>query len=417
MRQRKKIRSAFARAGRCAVALALAVVFAVSSAEPGMAVTWADVNDLKSEASSLDAEKKELQEKLDALADDKSEAINRKILLDQQIANTSAQIQNVEAQISQYAALITQTQAELVEAQEKEEAQYELFCSRVRAMEERGTISYWSVLFKADSFTDLLSRLDIINEIMDSDQAVIDELEALQAEIETKMSELETSKAEEEKAKAELVSKKNELDSQRKEANAVIQELSSNENETEAALSELQAQQDALWAEAQRLSDQLVAQQAANGQSTESNPGGYIWPVDSRYITSTMGGRTSPGGIGSTNHKGTDIGRVGYTSSVYASKAGTVIVSQYSSSYGNYVVISHGSGNTTLYAHMSSRKVSVGQYVNQGDVIGITGSTGNSTGPHLHFEVTENGVRVNPLSHGAEPQMGYLSGYTLSGSA
>lgn len=382
-----------------------------------MAVTWADVNDLKSEASSLDAEKKELQEKLDALADDKSEAINRKILLDQQIANTSAQIQNVEAQISQYAALITQTQAELVEAQEKEEAQYELFCSRVRAMEERGTISYWSVLFKADSFTDLLSRLDIINEIMDSDQAVIDELEALQAEIETKMSELETSKAEEEKAKAELVSKKNELDSQRKEANAVIQELSSNENETEAALSELQAQQDALWAEAQRLSDQLVAQQAANGQSTESNPGGYIWPVDSRYITSTMGGRTSPGGIGSTNHKGTDIGRVGYTSSVYASKAGTVIVSQYSSSYGNYVVISHGSGNTTLYAHMSSRKVSVGQYVNQGDVIGITGSTGNSTGPHLHFEVTENGVRVNPLSHGAEPQMGYLSGYTLSGSA
>ena len=417
MRQRKKIRSVFARAGRCAVALALAVVFAVSSAEPGMAVTWADVNDLKSEASSLDAEKKELQEKLDALADDKSEAINRKILLDQQIANTSAQIQNVEAQISQYAALITQTQAELVEAQEKEEAQYELFCSRVRAMEERGTISYWSVLFKADSVTDLLGRLDIINEIMDSDQAVIDELEALQAEIETKMSELETSKAEEEKAKAELVSKKNELDSQRKEANAVIQELSSNENETEAALSELQAQQDALWAEAQRLSDQLVAQQAANGQSTESNPGGYIWPVDSRYITSTMGGRTSPGGIGSTNHKGTDIGRVGYTSSVYASKAGTVIVSQYSSSYGNYVVISHGSGNTTLYAHMSSRKVSVGQYVNQGDVIGITGSTGNSTGPHLHFEVTENGVRVNPLSHGAEPQMGYLSGYTLSGSA
>ena len=417
MRQRTKRGSVLARMGRCAAALALAVLFLASSAEPGLAVTWADVNDLKSEASSLDAEKKELQAKLDALADDKSEAINRKILLDQQIANTSAQIQNVEAQISQYAALITQTQAELVEAQEKEEAQYELFCQRVRAMEERGTISYWSVLFKADSFTDLLSRLDIINEIMDSDQAVIDELEALQAEIETKMSQLETSKAEEEKAKAELVSKKSELDAQRKEANAVIQELSSNENETEAALSELQAQQDALWAEAQRLSDQLVAQQAANGQSTEANPGGYIWPVDSRYITSTMGGRTSPGGIGSTNHKGTDIGRVGYTSSVYASKAGTVIVSQYSSSYGNYVAISHGSGNTTLYAHMSSRKVSVGDYVNQGDVIGITGSTGNSTGPHLHFEVTENGVRVNPLSHGAEPQMGYLSGYTLSGSA
>ena len=106
---------------------------------------------------------------------------------------------------------------------------------------------------------------------------------------------------------------------------------------------------------------------------------------------------------------------MGYTSSIYASKSGTVIISQYSSSYGNYVVISHGSGNTTLYAHMSSRKVEAGQSVTQGAVIGLTGSTGHSTGPHLHFEVTENGVRVNPLSDGAQPQMGYLSGYTLSG--
>ena len=273
------------------------------------------------------------------------------------------------------------------------------------------------MLFRSTSFTDLLGRLDAVNEVMKYDQGVINDLKDLQAEIKEKKATLETSKTESESAKAELVSKQSELNTQRSEANAVIQQLSANESETEGVLADLEAQQDALWAEAQRLSDQLVAQQAASGQSTESNPGGYIWPVDSRYITSTMGGRESPGGIGSTNHKGTDIGRVGYTSSVYASKSGTVIVSQYSSSYGNYIVISHGSGNTTLYAHMSKRLVSVGDYVDQGDTIGITGSTGNSTGPHLHFEVTENGVRVNPLSHGAEPQMGYLSGYTLSGSA
>ena len=124
-----------------------------------------------------------------------------------------------------------------------------------------------------------------------------------------------------------------------------------------------------------------------------------------------------PGGIGSTNHKGTDIGRVGYTSPVYAAKAGTVIIAQRSSSYGNYVVISHGVGNTTLYAHMSSIKVSVGTYVKQGQTIGITGSTGHSTGPHLHFEVVENNVRINPLSHGAAPKKGYLTGYTLSGTS
>ena len=403
----------------CRALLALAMALLLSGAEltPVLAVTQADIDALKNESSDLSAEKKELQAKLDALAEDKSTAMERKTLLDQQIAATSAQISNVEEQIQQYAALIDQKEEELAQAQADEAAQYELFCDRVRAMEKRGEVSYWSVLFRADSFTDLLSRLDMINEIMDADQRVIDELKDLQAEIETAKTELETSKAEEEAAKAELESRKSELNTQRSEANALIQQLAENESETEAALDELEAEQDAIRQEIQRLNEQLIAQQAASGQSTESNPGGYIWPVDSRYITSTVGGRASPGGIGSTNHKGTDIGRVGYTSPVYASKAGTVIVAQYSSSYGNYVAISHGSGNTTLYAHMSSLKVSVGQYVNQGDVIGITGSTGNSTGPHLHFEVTENGVRVNPLSDGAEPKMGYLTGYTLSSSA
>ena len=403
----------------CRSLFAAALVLALAGADllPAAAVTWADVNELKDEANSLDAEKKELEAQLDALADDKSQAVARKELLDQQIANTEAQIANVQAQIDEYAALITQTEQELTEAEEQEAAQYELFCDRVREMEKQGEVSYWAVLFRATSFTDLLGRLDAVNEVMQYDQGVINDLKALQAGSEEKKATLETSKTESEAARSELESKKSELNTQRNEANAVIQELTANENETEAVLADLEAEQDALWAEAQRLSDQLVAEQAANGQSTESNPGGYIWPVDSRYITSTVGGRASPGGIGSTNHKGTDIGRVGYTSPIYASKSGTVIVSQYSSSYGNYVVISHGSGNTTLYAHMSSRKVSVGEYVNQGDVIGITGSTGNSTGPHLHFEVTENGVRVNPLNDGAEPKMGYLTGYTLSKSA
>lgn len=407
----------FDRLCRAAFAGVLVLVLTGANLVPAAAVTWADVNELKEEASSLDAEKEELQAKLDALEDDKSQAVARKELLDQQIANTEAQISNVQAQIDEYTALIAQTEQELTEAEEQEAAQYDLFCDRVREMEKQGEVSYWAVLFRSTSFTDLLGRLDAVNEVMKYDQGVINDLKDLQAEIKEKKATLETSKTESESAKAKLVSKQSELNTQRSEANAVIQQLSANESETEGVLADLEAQQDALWAEAQRLSDQLVAQQAASGQSTESNPGGYIWPVDSRYITSTMGGRESPGGIGSTNHKGTDIGRVGYTSSVYASKSGTVIVSQYSSSYGNYIVISHGSGNTTLYAHMSKRLVSVGDYVDQGDTIGITGSTGNSTGPHLHFEVTENGVRVNPLSHGAEPQMGYLSGYTLSGSA
>lgn len=402
------------RGGRMLLALLCAVVVLSAELTPVLAVSQADIDALKETANTLNSQKKELEAKLDALADDKTKALERKTLLDQQVANTATQIKNVESQIAEYAALITQTEAELADAEEREAAQYELFCQRVRAMEERGTVSYWSVLFNADSFTDLLSRLDAVNEVMDADQAVIDELQALQVEISEKKASLETSKAEAETAKADLEGKKRELEAQRTEANKLIQSLVANENETEATIEGMEEEEEEILRRAQELSRKLAAEQAAAGNYKDVGPGGYIWPVNSRYITSTMGGRSSPGGIGSTNHKGTDIGRVGYTSSIYASKAGTVIVSQRSNSYGNYVVISHGSGNTTLYAHMSSRKVEVGQYVNQGDVIGITGSTGNSTGPHLHFEVTENGVRVNPLSHGATPQMGYLTGYTLS---
>ena len=398
------------RAGRVfqvLAALLLAVCVLCVDLSPALAVTQADIDKLKNNASDLSQQKKELQSKISALSDDIANNMKKKELLDSEISVLSSEISNVESQISTYAELITQTEAELLDAQEREAAQYELFCKRVRAMEERGTISYWSVLFKADSFTDLLSRLDFINEIMDSDQKVIQDLQDLQAEIEEKKESLETQKAESEAAKAELVSKKSELNKQREAANALVAQLRASKSEYQEDMDALSAEAEAVQAQILKLSKELAAQQAAQGKPSNAALGGYIWPVSSRRITSTFGGRASPGGIGSTNHKGIDIGGVGYTTEIHAAKAGTVIVSQYSRSYGNYVVVSHGSGNTTLYAHMSSRKVSVGQYVNQGDVLGITGSTGNSTGPHLHFEITENGTRINPLK--------YLTGYVLAG--
>ena len=399
------------RLGRSLLMLALALCLVTAELAPALAVTQAEIDKLKNEAADLKTQKKDLQKQLDGLANDKAAVLSRQKKLDEQISNTSAQIRNVEAQISAYEELIVQTEAELVDAEQREAVQYELFCHRVRSMEERGEISYWSVLFGATSFSDMLTRLNDINEVMDADQKVIDDLKALQVEITEKKLSLETSKAESEAAKADLVSKKKELDQQRQQAIALVKEIEANEKEYQSTIDQLAQEEEDILAEALRLSKKLAEEQAAQGKSQQSNPGGYIWPVDSRYITSTVGGRASPGGVGSTNHKGTDIGRVGYTSRIYAAKAGTVIVSQYSSSYGNYVVVSHGAGNTTLYGHMSSRSVSVGQYVNQGDVLGITGSTGHSTGPHLHFEVTENGVRIDPL------KKGYLTGYTLSATA
>ena len=385
-------------------ALALALLLTALDFTGALAVTQADINALQSDADELDAKRKELESQLDSLSDDKAQALKRKELLDQQISNTSAQIANVEAQISEYEELITQTEAELADAEEREEAQYELFCSRVRSMEEQGTVSYWSVLFKADSFTDLLSRLDFVNEIMDYDQRVIQDLQDLQQEITEKKESLEDSRSESEAAKAKLVSEKSTLDKQRADAVALVNEINANEAEYQSTLDAIDAEEEAIQARIVELSRQLAAQQAASGQTTSNAAlGGYIWPVSSRRITSPFGNRNTGIAGASTNHKGVGIGGVYYSSEVHAAKSGTVIVSQYSSSYGNYVVVSHGSGNTTLYAHMSSRSVSVGQWVDQGDVLGITGSTGISSGPHLHFEITENGVRVDPLQ--------YLTGY------
>ena len=395
------------RGTRVLAALLCALMLVAAVPAPAVAVTQADIDALKKDASGLAQQKKELKNKISALSDDISDNMKKKELLDGQISVLSSEIANVEEQIRTYTDLITQTEAELLDAQQREEAQYELFCRRVRDMEERGNVSYWSVLFKANSFTDLLSRLDIVNEIMDADQKVIDDLQDLQVEIEEKKTALEDQKTQSEAAKTELVAKKTELNVQRERANKLVQELRASQSEAQGDLDDLSAEEEAIQAEIVRLSKKLAEEQAAQGKPSNAALGGYIWPVSSRRITSTFGGRASPGGIGSTNHKGVDIGGVGYTSQIYAAKAGTVIVSQYSSSYGNYVVVSHGSGNTTLYAHMSSRKVSVGQYVNQGDVLGITGSTGNSTGPHLHFEITENGTRINPLK--------YLTGYVLAG--
>ena len=388
--------------GKSVAALALALVLLTGQVLPVLAVTWADVNDLKDDASALNSQKAQLESKLEELADDKSKALERRELLDQKIGVLVTQINNAQQQISDYDTLIDQTQAELEEAEAKEAEQYDLFCRRVRAMEEDGgKLSYWSVLFNATSFTDLLTRLSDANEVMEADQQVIDELEQLQAEIEEKKSNLETARTETVTLKNNLDSQKAELDQERAEANALAQEIESNAAEYQSTLDAIEAEEEAIQKKIVQLSQQLAAQSGSSSSSAAL--GGYIWPVSSRKINSPFGPRNTGIAGASTNHKGVDIGGVYYSSQVHAAKAGTVIVSQYSSSYGNYVVISHGSGNTTLYAHMSSRSVSVGQTVAQGDVIGITGSTGISSGPHLHFEITENGVRVNPLN--------YLTGY------
>ncbi len=410
-------------------ALLLAVLLLLAMAEPvGLveevrAVTQSDIDKLKKEKSAAAGERKDVENQISKLKDDIDGAIAKRTKLDEQIAATEREIASTEALISSYEQMLAQIAEELLENEKEEAEQYALFCERARVMEESGTTSYWSVLFKADSFSDLLSRLSDVQEVMNYDQNVLDSLRRLRSGIEAKQAYQEQLKEEAEEAKADLQSAKASLDNQRKEANAIVVQLQSDmaaqekllkekENEEAKIQQEIKKKEKELADRLAREAAEAAAKAAAAGGSSSSTTwtattGGYIWPESvSKKITSPMGSRNTGIPGASTNHKGVDIGGVGTTTTVVAAKAGTVIISKYSSSYGNYVVISHGPGNTTLYAHMSSRSVSEGATVSQGQAIGVTGNTGISRGAHLHYEITEGGSRVNPLN--------YLPGYVKS---
>ena len=396
--RKKLLRAALALA--CVFALTMSASAPLSLMQPASAVTQADIDQLQDELNGMSAEKEQLEKELKSLQNDKSAAVAKKENIDNQIAVLQREIRAVESLISEYETLIEQTEQEIRENEEEEARQYEKFCQRVRAMEERGTVSYWSVLFRSASFSELLSAMDFISEIMDSDQRVIDDLRDLRAQIEEKKASLQDSLAQQQSAKDALVVKRSELNTQRAEAEKVLAELRENESEYKKVLAEKDAAMERQQEEIVRLSRELARQ---NGDTTETY-GGYIWPCSSKYITSPLGSRYTGIKGASTNHAGIDIGRVGYKTKAVAAKAGTVIISAYNKYRGNYVVVSHGSGNTTTYQHLSSRSVSKGDYVAQGQVVGITGSTGVSSGAHLHFEITEGGKIIDPLT--------YLTDYT-----
>ena len=377
------------------LSLTLSTLTPLSMLQDASAVTQEEIDALQKELNGMSEEKAQLEKELKSLQGDKNAALAQKENLDKQINLLQSEIRGVEQLIDEYETLIVQTEQKIRENEEEEARQYEKFCARVRSMEERGTVSYWSVLFHSASFSDLLSAMDFISEIMDSDQKVIDDLRALREQIEQEKASLQDSLAQQQAARETLVAKRSELNTQRAAAEKVLTDLKANESQYRQLIAERDAAMERQQEEIVRLSRELARQ---NGDTTETY-GGYIWPCSSKYITSPVGARYTGIPGASTNHAGIDIGRVGYTTKAVAAKAGTVIVSAYNKYRGNYVVVSHGSGNTTTYQHLSSRSVNVGDYVAQGQVVGITGATGVNSGPHLHFEITEGGKIIDPLTY------------------
>ena len=377
---------------------------------PASAAAQEQIDALRQDASDLDAQKAEIQAQLADIQDDKDQALEQKRLLEEQIEVIQAEIDNMDAQILAYDELISQKNAELEQTEAQEQEQYELFCRRVRAMEEQGEISYWSVLFSSTDFSDLLDNYMMIEEIINYDNSVIETLQALQDTVERERAEVEEARAAQESARQERQAAQDELEAQEAQVDQVIAQISSQEDLLEEMEAELERAADAVDEQIRELERQM-APQISNVQSES----GFLWPLDASIntLSSLYGPRPDPFTGRPDNHTGIDIPAARGTP-IYASKSGVVITSVYGTgnawSYGNYVVVSHSDGTSTLYAHMSSRAVSEGQTVAQGEVVGYVGTTGNSTGNHLHFEVRVNGSRTDPLNYFTDLTLYYRSG-------
>lgn len=389
---------------------------------------------LKKKVEETKEEIKEVQAQYEETEDEIANIISKKNVIDQEIQLLHTQIENINEQIASFNVLIADKQDELDHAEARYEALNEDNKLRIRTMEEEGELSYWEVLFKANSFSDLLDRLNIVEEIAASDQRRLKELSQAADDVEAAQEELETEKADLEVTKQELDDTQAEMDSKREEADALIQELLTKADDLEALEEEFEkqekefldqiAQKEVEYDEAkQREWEAYMATYvppttappagstnnsgssnsgsgSGNSGSTSkpSGGGGWLRPCSYTSITSPFGYRTSPTTGASTYHQGVDLD-TGTGWPVVATRAGVVVFSGWGSAAGNYITIDHQDGFRSIYMHLSSRGVSVGQIVSAGQYIGATGSTGVSTGDHLHFGISLNGVYVNPCNY------------------
>ena len=349
------------------------------------------VSSLNSKLDSLANQKAKIQKELKAIKSKKQSTMTKKAALDQQIDVTEKEVDTINQLITALDVQVATVAEELSAAQAAEQKQTDDFLARVRIMEEEGSASMLGIILSADSFSDMLTRTELIENIVEGDKKLMRELAETRAGIAEKKAALDSARAEQAAAKSNLVKKQNSLQSQYNEANALLKSLNTSAAEYEKAFNEAEKAMDAARADLQKLLSK-------SGSSTYVG-GEFRWPTKATRITSYYGTRKDPITKKQSMHTGIDIG-AGMGSEIYAANSGTVIVAGWSSKgYGNYVVVDHGGGKSTLYAHMSKIKTTKGAKVTKGDVIGLVGSTGYSTGPHLHFEILINGKHTNPMNY------------------
>ena len=447
MKNRKKLVSILA--GVMAAIMLLTLIFSILP----MRAAAASSSEIRKQINALQENRKDIKNQISDLqtqyqqtSDDISDIVARKNVIDQEIGLLHTEIININEQISAYSVLIADQQEELDKAQDRYDELSADCKTRIQAMEEEGTVSYWEVLFKAKNFSDLLDRLNMVEEIASSDTRRLQELSDAAQRVETAQQELAAEKGELEGTRTELDNAQNELDVKRQEADDLIVQLIAKgeelkqqqidlEEEDEALLDEI-AQKEQEYNEAKLeewlaymatyvppttvapsipISDPNGNNSGTNNGSTDSgsssggnsSSGGgsnvtvgssWLVPCSYRMVSSPFGFRESPTTGASKYHQGVDLAAPAGTP-IIASRGGTVTVAGYSNSAGYYVTINHGDGFSSIYMHMTNYVVSSGQKVNQGQTIGYVGSTGISTGNHLHFGIAQNGAYVNPCNY------------------
>lgn len=350
------------------------------------------VSELKKELAEKQKETDKLKKQIKDKKSDKAAVLDTINNLDSQIDTMQSEIDAVQSVINEKQAEIDTANANIENLNNSIAVTKEKLKSRMKVMYEYGQTSYLEILLESKSFSDLFTRIAAIRAIVKHDDSIMDDYAKKIDEIQESKAIVESEQQEQIEAKAILVSKQDEIEAAKNEKNKIVEQLNSDISSLEEAEKQREKDEQALQAEINK------ALPKSSNVVYKGN-GKFLWPsASSTRITSQFGYRTHPISGKKSLHRGIDIGAAAGTD-VLAAEDGVVLTAGYNRSYGNYVTINHGGGYVTLYAHNSKLCVAAGQKVTKGQVIAKCGSTGNSTGPHIHFEVQVNGSLVNPLNY------------------
>ena len=391
----------------CIKLIAINIAFIMLLSTVTFAVSNSEINKQKNQQNQIKSEINEKKDELEDIKEEKSETIAEVDNLTDKISSVQEEIDNLNSKVDELNASIKESEKKLSEAQEDYTKQDELLKQRLVSMYEAGETTYLDILLSSNDFTDLISNWFLASELASYDTEMLEKIDNQKKEIEDTKNKLEASKSELQKARLSKQAKTNELKQAKDEKNKKVAELSSEEKQIQEQLQELQDYNAKISREIKAAEEkykkeleELKKQEEQNnggstGGSINTGKGTFIKPVNSGTITA--GWRYSSGALHAAVDYGVPVG-----TPVYASAAGVVIkTANLNYSYGTYVVIQHTNGMQTWYAHGSSLKVSEGQTVSQGQLIMLSGNSGNSHGAHLHFE-----MRTSPYSYGSSSNPG-----------